>query len=576
MKRNPKKSDGKKADVYSLAKTIWILLTGESKGFDGQYIQTGYYSLRKYGNLMKNHLVELENLLYQATSYDPDSRPDIESFCSELKKWVDVSNNFEKRQISEWNFINKCLFGKDVPDTAVWSDNEAIISVLNVISSLPVYNHMLFSDKGGLDFKIATTANEENCIQIIEDSGNIFILKPQKLYFERFSDTSWNYFLLVIDKLAPVLSPVWGQHEHLVEDYPGHYVSASCVQYGVYDYESGKKLPDGYKNVYRYMDGSILFVMKNGFYNGIISTYDGRHGNYQPELFRLYVQKLCEISEFCKELGLSHEEIILALNYNPYIKKIIEKMNIVDTKDHYEGIIQKTDIVGADDFIDKHLLDWSFGDITKGLNSADINDFNAIYYIEYNKDSIDFSNLVEKKSCQSIYLCCDGYFKHCNQSEIFYFDSEESVKKAFSHCKQIILNKCLSDGYKECSYKYLRIRLLKGKLRPSHLFTEEEIKELMRKADDRVSNRLVIDATGVARIISGNEIDDEFPIRLEIWSAGNAYVGKYSDLSDLKQSYICALYGWLKYLKTGRNQDIIDSFFENNETKLIEEIKKFY
>ena len=27
MRRNPKTSDGKKADVYSLAKTLWILIT---------------------------------------------------------------------------------------------------------------------------------------------------------------------------------------------------------------------------------------------------------------------------------------------------------------------------------------------------------------------------------------------------------------------------------------------------------------------------------------------------------------------------------------------------------------------
>ena len=37
MKRNPKKADGKKADVFSLAKTLWMLLTENTKGFDGVY-----------------------------------------------------------------------------------------------------------------------------------------------------------------------------------------------------------------------------------------------------------------------------------------------------------------------------------------------------------------------------------------------------------------------------------------------------------------------------------------------------------------------------------------------------------
>ena len=576
MKRYPKTSDGKKANIYSLAKTIWILLTGESKGFDGQYLQTGDYSLRRYGNLKKNHLVELENLLYLATSYYPDSRPNIDGFCSELKRWIDVSRNFELSQISEWNFLNKCLFGKDVPDTAVWSDNESIINVLNVVSSLPVYNHMLFSDKGGLDFKSAYKAKEEKCIQIIEDNGNIFVLKPQKLYFERFKDSSWNYFLLVIDKLDPVFPPVNGQYEHLVEDYPGHYVSASYVQYGVYDYDSGEKLPDGFKSVFRYVEGSILFVMKNGFYNGIISTYDGRHGKIPPELFRLYTEKLCELSELYKKIGLSHESIRLELNYNPAINRFIECLNNIVgiSEDNVKKIINN-DIIKGDDFIKEHLVEWSFFDITSGRKSANINDFNAIYYIEYQKNSLDFSDLADYMKMLPICLCRDGQFKHCNSTEIFYFDSEESAKKAFSNCKQMILNKCLNAGYKEDNFNYLRIRFLKGKLKPTHLFSEQEIRELMLKADDRVFNRLVIDADGVARIVSGNEIDDEYPVRLEAWHAGNVYVGKYSDLSGLKIAYLCALNGWLTYLKTGKSQSI-DYAYENNEIKLIEEIMKYY
>lgn len=37
MKRNPKEADGKKADVFSLAKTLWMFLTKDEKGFDGVY-----------------------------------------------------------------------------------------------------------------------------------------------------------------------------------------------------------------------------------------------------------------------------------------------------------------------------------------------------------------------------------------------------------------------------------------------------------------------------------------------------------------------------------------------------------
>lgn len=37
MKRNPKIADASKADVFSLAKTLWMFLCGDEKGFDGVY-----------------------------------------------------------------------------------------------------------------------------------------------------------------------------------------------------------------------------------------------------------------------------------------------------------------------------------------------------------------------------------------------------------------------------------------------------------------------------------------------------------------------------------------------------------
>lgn len=52
-------------------------------------------------------------------------------------------------------------------------------------------------------------------------------------------------------------------YEYLVEDYPGHYVSAQYAQYGVYDYDTGTPLPNGYKIVYRYTKGKFLIVMKS-------------------------------------------------------------------------------------------------------------------------------------------------------------------------------------------------------------------------------------------------------------------------------------------------------------------------
>lgn len=91
MKRNPKNADGKKADVFSLAKTTWMLLTGNELGFDGVYnFLDKSHSLRFMDKFKNVHLVELEELLTEATNNNPNLRPDIELFKKQLEVWLDV------------------------------------------------------------------------------------------------------------------------------------------------------------------------------------------------------------------------------------------------------------------------------------------------------------------------------------------------------------------------------------------------------------------------------------------------------------------------------------------------------
>src|SRR5699024_5316238 len=74
MKNDAKNSDGKKADVYSLAKTLWMLLTKSPYGFEGTYDESSkIMGLNKF--YPNQHLVELNALLYDSTREEPDLRP---------------------------------------------------------------------------------------------------------------------------------------------------------------------------------------------------------------------------------------------------------------------------------------------------------------------------------------------------------------------------------------------------------------------------------------------------------------------------------------------------------------------
>ena len=124
-----------------------------------------------------------------------------------------------------------------------------------------------------------------------------YLVKPKALYYESFTeDYRWSYFRLDLQNLSPVIGRYdYIDYEYLVEDTPGHYVDASCAQYGVYDYDSGEPLPEGYHLLKRYLAGVFLFALKKGPYNGISGTYDGRHGMVSNDEFREYTEYLMKM-----------------------------------------------------------------------------------------------------------------------------------------------------------------------------------------------------------------------------------------------------------------------------------------
>ena len=117
-----------------------------------------------------------------------------------------------------------------------------------------------------------------------------------------------------------------------------------------------------------------------------------------------------------------------------------------------------------------------------------------------------------------------------------------------------------------------------GSKKPLHLFTKKEIESAMRNADGRVDNQLVIDEDGYAKIIEGRfEYIEVYPVRSELWTAGDVYVGKYATPPMLDDIYYNMLRGWLSYLKTGRAQYAGDLWdFDYDERDLIQKIEMYY
>ena len=79
MKRNPHTADGKLADVYSMAKTMWILLTKEEKGFEGQYSSGSSIEIKKL--VPSIYQGPIDNLLHNCTGPRSEKPAHYERIC---------------------------------------------------------------------------------------------------------------------------------------------------------------------------------------------------------------------------------------------------------------------------------------------------------------------------------------------------------------------------------------------------------------------------------------------------------------------------------------------------------------
>ncbi|TKJ83844.1 serine/threonine protein kinase [Paenibacillus sp. CFBP13512] len=276
MKRSPKDADGKKADVYSLAKTLWIFLTGEEFGFDGQYSSESKNSLNAYHSTLFSD--PLDQLLYKSTSHDPNERPSMEQFIELLREWQEQNRDYVKRNPYEWKMVQKKLFPTNIPSRVVWETKEDIIQILNIVGNINSLNHMFLADGGGMDLSGASLAPEEDCIVLA--IGYKIIIKPIRLLFESIGrDSEWNYFRLEYDSVSPLFHNYSkGRERLLIVD--GNYKENEGDFQLEFDYT-------------RYTDGGAMVIfMKTSTYNKISSTYDGRHNKMTTDEFKLYIEKM--------------------------------------------------------------------------------------------------------------------------------------------------------------------------------------------------------------------------------------------------------------------------------------------
>lgn len=343
MRRESSKADGAKADIYSLAKTLWIFLTERKKGFEGQYSTESIIDLKKF--YPESYTSPIDNLLIASTDNDPNRRPSAGEFISSLREWETLIKDFHEQNQMQWFEIQTKLFPTSIPQRVIWDDINDIVKVLKVVCYFDNLNHVFLPRSGGLDLEDARLSHEDGCIEL--DFRLTNIVKPKRLLFESFGyDHQWNYFRLETGDLEP--SGVYeneeesknGQtsgneslnderyFEELSELSPGEYYPNHIIEDRYY-YEDDYLITDHARHVRRWFKGSFVIFCKRSTYNLTSSTYDGRHNKMTTDEFREYIDKTVKYQKASKERPFNRFQAEQERNEREHkVKHIIKEMTV--------------------------------------------------------------------------------------------------------------------------------------------------------------------------------------------------------------------------------------------------------
>lgn len=201
-----------------------------------------------------------------------------------------------------------------------------------------------------------------------------------------------------------------------------------------------------------------------------------------------------------------------------------------------------------DEFIKQNLPNWDFSEEIK--NSVRAKSGKCLFRIKREKD---FFNPLDFFDGKGIYLQSDGKFHESESGNALKIFSREEALTFRENIISKVSQTCQNNGYDIPSSLSLNLNIeLEKNGIPSHLFTLDEIRDLMRKADDSKYNQLVIDEDGYPHLVQEQGMGSLYPVSQETWCPYNWYVGENSSLSDAEPSYHLCLEGWLFYLTTGQ------------------------
>lgn len=175
-----------KADVYSFAKTFWMLLTNKEYSFYGQYSYQSkdFLDYNMYKNEGIRTLATVNELLYEATYEDLYKRPTMKDVIDRLEKWItenlkpDISRNLNEMELA------KKGVARIESNQESYTEFEKIRMMIDVLSNGKILSFNMVSQRS---FNAHRVLNYGDGLLILFDDiqNSKYMLKPKELVIEK-------------------------------------------------------------------------------------------------------------------------------------------------------------------------------------------------------------------------------------------------------------------------------------------------------------------------------------------------------------------------------------------------------
>lgn len=268
--------DYKKSDIYSIGVTIWMILTQDEDGFDGEYSASQREKLERSLFKEKIILTYIHTIIEGCTKTNPSERITLEEIICILSQVEESLKNYSKYIDSKWNDVCNKLNPYQASKVEL-TDIQAIYNFLNTFYSFePDLHHAFFPNGGGLDI---------HGIELYEIKGQEFIIinmsgfktwiKPKRLVYRNFSaDITNNYIYLetqIIPNIKNYSQSETTEYTLINNDF---ITDAKHWEYNLFE---EAPLPEKSSRITFVHRGSFLFVKDDSLYGRNRATYDGHH-----------------------------------------------------------------------------------------------------------------------------------------------------------------------------------------------------------------------------------------------------------------------------------------------------------